>query len=176
MMLTTIVCSKFPHPDQSIPISVNKTPSPLAYETIRFQDVHIKPSMSLSELEDAEQDLQSKIPYGEVRSTSLQIRGAHGAVSKEYNDSEMYYPSCSSLEDGMKQGLVIDNQSSENSDKCNKDNASSDSVMSEKYYTPEEEELSKYLSDHSVSFEIAFSEYNGRKRGEGEAKRKECRK
>lgn len=147
MMLTTLVRAKFLHPDQTIPLSVNKTPSPLAYKTIRFQNVHIiKPS----ELEDTEQDFQgSKMAYGEVRSTNVEIR-ITSDDDKTGELSEIYYPTYQTLDDYIEheQRLVTDGQSSESSGQCSKDNASSDSVPSEKYYTPDDDESSKYLSDY----------------------------
>lgn len=138
MMLITLVRSKFPHPDQSIPLSVNKTPAPLAYKTIRFQDVHIKPSAELHEQDDAEQDLcGKKILYGEVRSTNLEIKTANG-LDSEIGPSEEYYPAYGTLEEGESSG----------SSRQNSKNASNESVTSEKYYTPDDELSSKYFSDY----------------------------
>ncbi|CAB4002952.1 Hypothetical predicted protein, partial [Paramuricea clavata] len=139
MLLTTLVCSKFPLPLQSIPLSVNRTPPPLAHDVIKFHDVHIKPKDC--PFEDTDQDGSSS-PFGETRSTSLEIKSPNKNAAPSRSDSaaDLFYPASSE-----EQGSARDSHSSENLDQMSKGNFSNDSVTSEKYYTPDEED--QYFSD-----------------------------
>jgi hypothetical protein len=148
MLLTTLVCSKFPLPLQSIPLSVNRTPPPLAHDVIKFHDVHIKPKDC--PFEDTDQDSSSS-PFGETRSTSLEIKSPNmnAAPSRSDSAADVFYPASSE-----EQGSARDSHSSENLDQMSKENFSNDSVTSEKYYTPDEED--QYFSDFTVSLSCVF--------------------
>ena len=135
MLLTTLVCSKFPLPLQSIPLSVNRTPPPLAHDIIKFDDVHIKPKDC--PFEDMDQDWSSSA-FGEVRSASLEIKFNKTASSMS-ESADVFYPA------SEEQSSTRESHFSGNIDQMSKGH-SSDSVTSEKYYTPDE-----ISSDFTVS-------------------------
>lgn len=145
-MLTTLVCAKFPLPQQSIPLSVNRTPPPLAYDIIKFHDVQIKPNNF--PCDDVDQDSSgSQLPFGELRSTSLEIKSCNKIASSMSDSADTFYPASS---EGLEHGSAREDQSSESSDLITKGQYSSDSPTSEKYYTPDEED-GKFLPEARVS-------------------------
>ena len=137
MLLTTLVCSKFPFPQQSIPLSVNRTPPPLAHSIIKFNDVHISPKDFV--FENAEDDSRSS-PFGELRSTSREIKSPNNTTRAMSDSAEVFSPISS--EEGTEGHL------SKNLDEMSKGH-SSDSVTSDKYYTPEED--GQFLPQFTVS-------------------------
>ena len=139
MLLTTLVCSKFPLPQQSIPLSVNRTPPPLAHDIIKFNDVHIKPRDY--PFEGTDQD-HSSPPFGEVRSSSLEIK-FNKTTSSTSDSADVFYPASSEEQSSAKEG-----RSGENVDQISKGRLS-DSVPSDRYYTPDEE--GQFFSDFTVS-------------------------
>lgn len=147
ILLTTLVCSKFPLPLQSIPLSVNRTPPPLAHDIIKFDNAQIKPGDC--PFENAEPNSLSS-PFGELRSTSREIN----STIKTTPESDRFFPTS---ED---QVLAREGKSSENLDQMDKDNESNDSLPSETetYFTPEEEEP-QFFSEFAVSlvFRVSFT-------------------
>lgn len=73
----------------------------------------------------------------------------NAAPSRSDSAADVFYPASSE-----EQGSARDSHSSENLDQMSKENFSNDSVTSEKYYTPDEED--QYFSDFTVSLSCVF--------------------
>ena len=141
MLLTTLVCSKFPFSQQSIPLSVNRTPPPLAHEIIKFDDVHIKPKDFV--FESAEEDSRSS-PFGELRSTSREIKSPNTAAHAMSDSAGVFFPTSSGEHASGTHSIENLDQSSKGSK-----GHSSDSMTSDKYFTPEED--GQFLPQFTVS-------------------------
>lgn len=139
MLLTTLVCSKFSLPPQSIPLSVNRSPPPLAYDVIKFDNVHIQPKDC--PFENTDQDSCS--PFGEIRSASLEITSPNKTTPSMGDSTDQFY-TAPPEEQGSSRP-----EKNENFDGINKGKSSTDSANSERYYTPEEDE--QFFSETTVS-------------------------
>lgn len=140
MLLMALLNTKFPPPLQSIPLSVNRTPPPLAHDVIRFNDVHIKtkdcPSQGIDE------DSASSSQFGEAKSVNVDIKS--GLNTCHSLSEEVFYQEFS------EERVSTGGEKTGESEEFNKE--SSDSVASDKYFTPPEEGIPEsYTSALSVS-------------------------